>query len=217
MKMMLAENIRAFRKERSLTQEQLAEALGVTAGAVYKWEAKLSIPELELIVEMADFFDTSVDVLLGYEVRDNRLEATVKRLQEYRRKKDWEGLAEAEKALKKYPHSFRIVNESAALCNAFGLESGNKERLRRALELFEQALPLLPQNEDPEISEQTIYGKIAQTYTRILVTHDLDEHILRRCTGLFALKNGTVSEQGSFDELMEQKGYFYSLFTVSQQ
>ena len=43
MKMMLAENIRAFRRERSLTQEQLSEALGVTAGAVYKWEAKLSI------------------------------------------------------------------------------------------------------------------------------------------------------------------------------
>ena len=81
MKMMLAENIRAFRKDRSLTQEQLSEALGVTAGAVYKWEAKLSIPELELIIQMADFFDTSVDVLLGYEVKDNRLEATVKRLQ----------------------------------------------------------------------------------------------------------------------------------------
>ena len=103
MKMMLAENIRTFRKERSLTQEQLAEALGVTAGAVYKWEAKLSIPELGLIIQMADFFDISVDVLLGYEVRDNRLETTVKRLQEYRRSKDWDGLAEAEKALKKYP------------------------------------------------------------------------------------------------------------------
>ena len=63
MKMMLAENIRAFRKARSLTQEQLSEALGVTAGAVYKWEAKLSTPELELIIQMADFFDTSVDVL----------------------------------------------------------------------------------------------------------------------------------------------------------
>ena len=96
MKMMLAENIRAFRKARSLTQEQLSEALGVTAGAVYKWEAKLSTPELELIIQMADFFDTSVDVLLGYEVKDNRLETTVKRLQEYRRSKDWDGLAEAE-------------------------------------------------------------------------------------------------------------------------
>ena len=88
MEMLLAENIRRFRRERSLTQEQLAEVLGVTTGAVYKWEAKLSIPELDLIVEMADLFDTSVDALLGYEMKDNRLEATVDRLREYRRSKD---------------------------------------------------------------------------------------------------------------------------------
>ena len=164
MKMMLAENIRAFRKERSLTQEQLSEALGVTAGAVYKWEAKLSTPELELIIQMADFFDTSVDVLLGYEVKDNRLEATVKRLQEYRRSKDRNGLAEAEKALRKYPHSFQIVNASASLYHAFGVESGDEALFRRALELLERSRLLLPQNEDPQISEQTIYGRIAQTY-----------------------------------------------------
>ena len=42
MKMMLAENIRSFRKARKLTQEQLAEVLGVTPGAVYKWEAGVS-------------------------------------------------------------------------------------------------------------------------------------------------------------------------------
>ena len=164
MKMMLAENIRAFRKERSLTQEQLSEALRVTAGAVYKWEAKLSIPELELIIQMADFFDTSVDVLLGYEVKDNRLEATVKRLQEYRRSKDWDGLAEAEKVLKKYPHSFQIVTESAALYRAFGFDSGDKALFQRALELLKQSRLLLSQNEDPQISEQTIQGRIAETY-----------------------------------------------------
>jgi transcriptional regulator with XRE-family HTH domain len=164
MKMMLAENIRAFRKERSLTQEQLSEAMGVTAGAVYKWEAKLSVPELELIIQMADFFDTSVDVLLGYEVRDNRLETTVKRLQEYRRSKDRDGLAEAERALKKYPHSFRIVNESAGLYRAFGFDSGDKALFRRALELLEQSRLLLGQNDDPQINEQTLYGRIAQTY-----------------------------------------------------
>ncbi|MBO4406734.1 MAG: helix-turn-helix transcriptional regulator [Clostridia bacterium] len=164
MKMMLAENIRKFRKERSLTQEQLAETLGVTAGAVYKWESRLSVPDLELIVEMADFFDVSVDVLLGYEVKDNRLEATVKRLQEYRRQKDRGGLAEAEKALKKYPHSFQVVNASAALYRAFGIDSGDKALFRRALELLEESRLLLSQNEDPQISEQTIYGRIAETY-----------------------------------------------------
>lgn len=164
MEMKLAENIRKYRKERALTQEQFAEVLGVTAGAVYKWEAKLSVPDIELIVEMADFFDTSVDVMLGYEIKDNRLEATVKRLQEYRREKDMDGLAEAEKALKKYPHSFRIVYESAVLYRAFGFESGDSSLFPRALELLKQTLLLLPQNTDPEISEQTLYGKMAETY-----------------------------------------------------
>ena len=77
MKMMLAENIRSFRKARKLTQEQLAEVLGVTPGAVYKWEAGLSVPDIALIMEMADFFDTSVDTLLGYTMKDNRSDATV--------------------------------------------------------------------------------------------------------------------------------------------
>ena len=164
MDMKLAENIRTFRKERSLTQEQLSEVLGVTAGAVYKWEAGLSVPDIELIVEMADFFDTSVDVLLGYEMKDNRLDATVKRLQEYRRQKDRAGLAEAEKALKKYPHSFRIVNECATMYRGYGFDSGDRDMLRRSMALLDQSLLLLGQNTDPEISEQTIYGKIAEVY-----------------------------------------------------
>jgi Predicted transcriptional regulators len=164
MEMMLAENIRRFRKQRSLTMEQLAEVLGVTAGAVYKWEAKLSVPELDLIVEMADFFDTSVDVLLGYQMKDNRLAVTVQRLKEYRHDKDRAGLLEAEKALKKYPHAFDVVHESAVLYRVFGVESQKKDLLRRALELLEESLVLLPQNTDPEISEQTIYGEMADVY-----------------------------------------------------
>ena len=86
MELTLAENIRAFRKARRLTQEQLAEVLGVTTGAVYKWESGLSVPELNLIVELADFFDTSVDTLLGYKMKDNRLDAIGQRLAGYCRR-----------------------------------------------------------------------------------------------------------------------------------
>jgi len=164
MEMMLSENIRLFRRQRSLTQEQLAEALGVTAGAVHKWEARLSVPELELIVEMADLFDISVDVLLGYEMKDNRLAATVQRLKELRRDKDRAGLSEAEKALKKYPNSFDVVHESAVLYQAFGVESQDKALLRRALELLENSRLLLAQNTDSEIGELTLCGEMADAY-----------------------------------------------------
>ena len=67
-------NIFRIRMERGLTQEQMAEALGVTVGAVYKWEAGLSMPEIKLIMEIADFFEISVDTLLGYEQQNGNVE-----------------------------------------------------------------------------------------------------------------------------------------------
>ena len=152
----LAQRIRSFRKEWGLTQEQLAQALGVTAGAVYKWEAELSVPDISLIVALADFFDTSVDVLLGYEMKDNRQEAAVERLREFKARKDCAGLAEAEKALTKYPNSFEVVHSAAALYQLFGIEKKENALLRRACALFEQSLCLLSQNRDPEIGELSI-------------------------------------------------------------
>ena len=66
MKLTLAENIRAFRKERRLTQEQFAGAMGVTIGSVYKWETGQTIPELSVLVEIADFFGVSLDYLFDH-------------------------------------------------------------------------------------------------------------------------------------------------------
>ena len=44
----------------------------------------------------------------------------------------------------------------------------------------------------------------------------LEQAALRRYDGILVLKDGRITESGSFDELMEQKGYFYALYTVSQ-
>ena len=52
----LAENIRSCRKSLGLTQEQLAERLGVTLGAVSKWERGSSEPELSYIMGLAELF-----------------------------------------------------------------------------------------------------------------------------------------------------------------
>ena len=161
MEIRLSQNIRAFRKQHSLTQEQLAEVLGVSAGAVYKWEADLSTPELGLILEMADFFDTSVDVLLGYEMRDNSVEAAISRLWELNSQKDRAGLAEAEKALKKYPHNLKVVSAAAFMYSNFGMEDHDRRLLMRALELMETSLALFDQNTDPMGDKIVVYQNMA--------------------------------------------------------
>ncbi|MBR4163992.1 MAG: helix-turn-helix transcriptional regulator [Solobacterium sp.] len=156
MKISLSENIRRFRKQRKMTQEKLAEALGVTVGAVYKWESGQSLPELNLIVEMADFFDTSIDVLLGYHMKDNRLDSALERINASCRTLDQSALTEAEKILGKYPHSFKAVYGCAEVYLVFGVSNHDTNHLKRALELFEQSKILLSQNDNNRISEITI-------------------------------------------------------------
>ena len=160
MELHLAGNVRALRKGRGLTQEQLAEALGVTPGAVHKWETGLSVPELRLIVEMADFFEVSVDTLLGYDIRDNSLAAMGERVNACLRSGDPAALAEAEQALRRYPNSFEVVHGCAQVYHVFGSEGHNRDFLRRALALYEKALLLLPQHTGAGVSEQTICGSI---------------------------------------------------------
>lgn len=179
MKINLADNIRAHRRARSLTQQQLADALGVTVGAVYKWEANLSAPDLSLLVELADLFDTSVDVLLGYEAKGNKPAETAARLKTYLREKNREGLAEAEKALLRYPNCFDVVYQSAMLYYLFGVMGDDKALYRRSVELIQRSMMLLGQNTDPEIGELSLTYDLAGAYFG-LGEHDKALEILKR-------------------------------------
>lgn len=66
MSIKIAENIQALRKEKHLTQEELAEVFGVTSQSISKWELGLSCPDISVLPEIADYFEVSIDELLGY-------------------------------------------------------------------------------------------------------------------------------------------------------
>lgn len=62
---MLGENIRALRKARSLSQQELAERLHVVRQTVSKWEQGLSVPNADMLVRLAECLEVSVEELLG--------------------------------------------------------------------------------------------------------------------------------------------------------
>lgn len=68
----LAGHISRLRHERNITQEELADFLGVTKASVSKWENAQSTPDLQLLIHLAAFFDVTVDKLLGYEPQLSR-------------------------------------------------------------------------------------------------------------------------------------------------
>ncbi len=80
MQLNLHENIKNYRKEMGLTQEALAEAFGVTVGAVSKWEGGSTVPDIVTLMELADFFNISMDVLGGYDMSSKRVTDIVKRI-----------------------------------------------------------------------------------------------------------------------------------------
>ena len=65
--MNIGENILRLRRERRITQEVLADFVGVTKASVSKWETNQSKPDILLLPQLAAFFGVTVDELLGYE------------------------------------------------------------------------------------------------------------------------------------------------------
>lgn len=162
MQVLLAENIRQFRQGKRLTQEQLAEVLDVTVGTISKWETGSSTPDLSLIMELADFFGTSVDVLLGYRQQSVSLADTLEQLRTLRNTKQYgAGRREAEKAVKRFPNSFDVIYQSASLWQVAGLEENDSAASRRAEDLYRRALDLIDQNTDPKISRVSICNDLA--------------------------------------------------------
>lgn len=70
----LGDIIKKLRKQRNLTQEQIAEAFGVSCQAISKWETGTSYPDISLLPIIADYFGVSVDYLLGHDTSKQKEE-----------------------------------------------------------------------------------------------------------------------------------------------
>jgi len=67
---MLNEKIKSLRKQKCITQEELAILLNVVRQTVSKWEKGLSVPDAEMLIRIADIFEISVSELLGANIKN---------------------------------------------------------------------------------------------------------------------------------------------------
>jgi len=105
--------------------------------------------------------------------------------------------------------------------NGNGLSGGEKQRISIARSFLRNAPILLMDEATSSLDTNTAYlveNAILgiDELTRIVVTHKLDENMLRRYDRIVVMNNGKVCENDTFDNLMAEVGYFYSLYNVTK-
>ena len=150
--------IRNLRKEKRVTQEELAEYLHISSQAVSKWETGASSPDIDMLPKLAIYFGTSLDHLLDFD--QSRVDAAVEALiaESGRGGKD-PASSEAflRKALEKYPN-----NDLLLTCILEDMQEQNADRSRSA-EILEIGEQILACTKDDELKIDVL-RILAETY-----------------------------------------------------
>lgn len=140
---MLDENIRVMRREKGLTQEQLAEVMGVSTASVSKWETGVAVPELTMLAALADYFEMSIDALIGHTVGKAQLKEKIASVKELSLAgEDEKAIEQAEELLRRYPNEYDVANGASGTYYTAFIHKHEEKHLRRCMELIHRKYTL---------------------------------------------------------------------------
>ena len=110
--------IKKYRKEAGMTQEEMANRLGVTTPAVNKWENSNSKPDIELLAPIARLLDISLDTLLSFHeyLSDTEIEEIIRKMDKMFSEEGYEKTYEwALRLIKEYPNCNMLIWQAAPM------------------------------------------------------------------------------------------------------
>ncbi len=163
--MKINEVIRKYRKEQHLTQEQVANYLGVTPPAVNKWESGISYPDITLLAPLARFLNIDVDTLLSFhdELTDMEISNIIKDLSTETSTLGYAiSFQKASDLIKAYPNCNKLILYSAQILNAYlaTAEVEDKDKYEKQIKAWFEKIALC---EDKELANMAAVS-LCQNY-----------------------------------------------------
>ena len=166
MELYIGNNLKKYRKERNLTQEEVAKHLGISFQSISKWERSDGYPDITMLPVLARYYGVTIDELMGMNEMESarELDKINTRWEENRQgNKHAENVELMRDALKRYPnHGLLLVQLSASLERLEGTEAEKREYLRQSIEVQEQILTCC---DDSEVRGSVLFN-IADAYYR---------------------------------------------------
>jgi ABC-type multidrug transport system fused ATPase/permease subunit len=191
--------------------------LNLLLGSYDKYEGTITIDNTELReVSTESLYDTLSIIQQNVFVFDSSIEENITMFKDFDKERVHSAIVRS--------GLDQLINErgSSYQCgeNGSGLSGGEKQRISIARCLLRNSPVLLMDEATASLDQKTAYyvtdGILnIKGLTRIIVTHKLDESLLKRYDDIIVMRNGHVTEQGTFDELISNKDYFYSLYNVT--
>lgn len=166
MTLYIDENLKKQRKLRGLTQEQLADILGVTFQSVSKWERNEGYPDIETLPAIANYFGITVDELMGMDrikdtsEVDNILKAVSENAADGRIE---ENIALLEEAVKRFPNDYRLLSEYAYYLTFVNWDRGGEAYRKNCLKAIDISERILSECTDNKI-RGTIQANLCYNY-----------------------------------------------------
>ncbi len=159
MNLLIGENIKRLRRERNLTQEEMAAHLGITFQSISKWERGDGYPDITMLPALANYFRVSVDELLGVsELAKAEQYGEINREWAVNNKtgRHRENVELMRQSLKVFPNDdLLLVQLSTSLEKLDGTEEEKRGHLRESIAVQEQ---ILRYGEDSEVRGATMYN-----------------------------------------------------------
>lgn len=182
---MIGDRILKLRKEKEITQNQLAGMVGITAGAVSKWETGNSVPDISLLAPLARALGTTIDDLLSF--TPELTEEDVKKLKQnlssiFVNSGFQEGEDACRKLLKEYPNSNLLKFAVACLIQVYAMmcAADSEDLLQSRLEYTLSLLEAVAQSNEVKYIPHALYA-IAGVHM-ILENYDKSEAVLKQLT-----------------------------------
>jgi transcriptional regulator with XRE-family HTH domain len=178
----IGEKIKDLRKKADVTQEKFAEYLGVSAQAVSKWEVEGCYPDLELLAPIANFFDITIDELMGFD-KAKEQEEIDGYMQRYIEAANADHITEAiaiiREANAKYPGNFELMQRLANILFIYETIAPDEEHKKNALkEVISLGEKIRSECKDDKIRRQVLkiiciaYREIGESEKALKLAND---------------------------------------------
>lgn len=146
MKLNIGDTIKYLRKEKDITQDELADILGVSYQSVSRWENGICYPDIELLPVISEFFGLTVDKLLGINehIEQEKVAQYLYRFQKaISQGKVYDCIDIAREGVAEYPNNFALLNKLMYALFIAGDDDGNIPEWKENMEKFDAEITAL--------------------------------------------------------------------------